>query len=152
MCQSLHTGQIVSQTLLLPQIMELSYKDYTEVISQLELLKQSGFDIEDFGNRSICIRAVPMILGTAGIQSFITDFSGCLQEMHALPTDEKKRDMLIKYACKKAVKAGDKLPESEIRDLIQCCLKNMAPTCPHGRPIIVALEKTEIDKRFKRII
>ena len=152
MCQSMQMQQTISQPLLLPQIMELSYKDYIDAINQLDLLRQSGFDIEDFGNRTICVRAVPMILGTANLQSFISDFSECLQEMRAIPSEEKKRDMLIKFACKKAVKAGDRLPESDIYELVQKCIKNAAPTCPHGRPIIVALDKAEIDKRFRRII
>ncbi len=75
-----------------------------------------------------------------------------LGELRVLTTQQKRRDAILQMACKKAVKGGDRLSMEEIRPLLADMLAtNAPPTCPHGRPLVVALTRSEIEKRFRRI-
>ena len=75
-----------------------------------------------------------------------------LQGERAGVTIEKRRSAILQIACKKAVKGGDRLSEDEIRHLVAKMIDDkVTPTCPHGRPLVVALSHQELDKRFKRI-
>ena len=61
-------------------------------------------------------------------------------------------DALAQWACKSAIKAGDKLTEEQIRSLLSQ-MKDVVPVqCPHGRPAIVAITRKDLDKLFKRIV
>ena len=64
---------------------------------------------------------------------------------------DRRRAEVIQTSCKRAVKAGDKLTDEEIRALVDEMLKTDAPpTCPHGRPVLKAFRKAEIERMFKR--
>ena len=64
-----------------------------------------------------------------------------------------KRGALITRACKSAIKAGERISETEIRALLDQYDKEGVPlTCPHGRPVIIAIPKSELEKRFSRIV
>ena len=62
------------------------------------------------------------------------------------------RDKIAQKACKSAIKAGDKLTDSEINYLISLLKGNLGLKCPHGRPVCIKITRTEIDKWFKRIV
>jgi DNA mismatch repair protein MutL len=92
-----------------------------------------------------------MILGEAQAKSFVTDVISEL-ETGKDPTFEKKRTTLLQTACKHAVKGGEALPEDQLRGLLDEMIeKKVTPTCPHGRPLVVAITHRELDKKFKRI-
>ena len=75
-----------------------------------------------------------------------------LGELRVLSTQQKRRDAILQMACKKAIKGGDRLTMEEIKPLLQDMLaSNAPPTCPHGRPLIITLSRSEIEKRFRRI-
>ena len=61
-------------------------------------------------------------------------------------------EKLAQKACKSAIKSGDKLREQEITLLTEKLRKNLGLKCPHGRPVVVKITRTEIDKWFKRIL
>ena len=68
------------------------------------------------------------------------------------PTFEKRRTALLQSACKHAVKGGEALTEDELRSLLDTMIeKKVTPTCPHGRPLVVAITHNELDRKFKRI-
>ncbi len=142
-----------SQQLLTPQVVQLTHREHAAIMTSLDDLRASGFDIEDFGDRSIQVRAVPMILGVPQLKPFFGDLADSLNEYRTMPTEQKRRDVLVKLACRKAVKAGDMLPRAEIEALIRQMRETGAPpTCPHGRPLVVRIDKSELDKRFRRIV
>ena len=92
-----------------------------------------------------------MILGEAQAKNFVTDVISEL-ETGKDPTFEKKRTTLLQTACKHAVKGGETLPEDQLRGLLDEMIgKKVTPTCPHGRPLVVAITHRELDKKFKRI-
>ena len=69
-----------------------------------------------------------------------------------LSTQQKRRDAILQMACKKAIKGGDRLSMEEIEPLLADMLTTGAPpTCPHGRPLVVTLTRSELEKRFRRI-
>lgn len=144
---------VASQQLLIPQIVQLTHREHSALMESLNSLLASGFDVEDYGDRSIQVRAVPMILGVPQIKGFFGELADSLTEYRSMPTEQKRRDVLVKLACRKAVKAGDLLTVESIEALIDEMLKTGAPpTCPHGRPLVVRLDKAELDKRFRRIV
>ena len=141
-----------SQQLLVAQVVQLTHREHAALMESHEALSAMGFDIEDFGGRSIQVRAVPMVLGTPQIKPFFGELADCIMEYKALPTMETRRDMLVKLSCRKAVKAGDALPLEAIRGLMEeMRATGVPPTCPHGRPIVIRIDKPELDKRFRRI-
>ncbi|MDL2318391.1 DNA mismatch repair endonuclease MutL [Eubacteriales bacterium OttesenSCG-928-A19] len=142
----------LSQQLLVPQVIQLTHREHTALMESLEDLRAAGFDVEDFGDRSIQVRAVPMVLGVPQMKDFFGELADRLGEYRALPTQEKRRDVLVKLACRKAVKAGDPLPLESVEAFIEEMRSTGAPpTCPHGRPLVVAINRAELDKRFRRI-
>ena len=75
-----------------------------------------------------------------------------LGELRVLSTQQKRRDAILQMACKKAVKGGDRLTMEEIEPLLAQMMASQAPpTCPHGRPLVVTLTRSELEKRFRRI-
>ena len=65
---------------------------------------------------------------------------------------EKKRAEILQTACKHAIKGGEALTEDQLRSILDEMLeKKVTPTCPHGRPLVVAITHRELDRKFKRI-
>ena len=141
-----------SQLLMVAQVVHVTPQDAVKIEAYREDIQAAGFDIEPFGDDAYQIRAVPNVLGVPQTKSAFLDMVDRLGELRVLSTVQKRRDAILQMACKKAVKGGDKLTMEEIKPLLVDMLRtNAPPTCPHGRPLVVVLERTEIEKRFKRI-
>lgn len=141
-----------SQLLMVAQVVHVTPQDAVKIETYREDIQAAGFDIEPFGDDAYQIRAVPNVLGVPQTKSAFLDMVDRLGELRVLSTAQKRRDAILQMACKKAVKGGDKLTMEEIKPLLVDMLRtNAPPTCPHGRPLVVVLERTEIEKRFKRI-
>ena len=141
---------VVSQKLVEAKVLELSNEDYILLSDNMDLFIKLGFHMEDFGINAVIIREVPMILGKPQDFSFIYEI---LDEMRS---DDKItghfEDTIVKRACKKAIKAKDKLDHHEIKQLVEELHTLVPPlTCPHGRPIILTMGQYDIEKHFKRI-
>ena len=141
-----------SQLLMVAQVVHVTPQDAVKIETYREDIRAAGFDIEPFGDDAYQIRAVPNVLGIPQTKSAFLDMVDRLGELRVLSTAQKRRDAILQMACKKAVKGGDKLTMEEIKPLLADMLRtNAPPTCPHGRPLVVVLERTEIEKRFRRI-
>ena len=141
-----------SQMLMVAQVVHVMPQDAVKIETYREDIRAAGFDIEPFGDDAYQIRAVPNVLGVPQTKSAFLDMVDRLGELRVLSTAQKRRDAILQMACKKAVKGGDKLTMEEIKPLLADMLRtNAPPTCPHGRPLVVVLERTEIEKRFRRI-
>ena len=141
-----------SQLLMVAQVVHVTPQDAVKIEAYREDIQAAGFDIEPFGDDAYQIRAVPNVLGVPQTKSAFLDMVDRLGELRVLSTAQKRRDAILQMACKKAVKGGDKLTMEEIKPLLVDMFRtNAPPTCPHGRPLVVVLERTEIEKRFKRI-
>ena len=141
-----------SQMLMIAQVVHVTPQDAAKIETYSEEIKAAGFDIEPFGDHTYQIRAVPNVLGMPQSRSAFLDMVDHLGELRVLSTQQKRRDAILQMACKKAVKGGDKLTMEEIKPLLADMLaSNAPPTCPHGRPLVITLSRSEIEKRFRRI-
>ena len=144
-------GQKMGQELLIPMVISVTGKEQALIEENRELLESIGLSIESFGTHEAAVRTVPMILGEAERESFIREVLDELEKSH-FPAFEKKRSDLLQAACKHAVKGGESLAEEQLRSILDEMMeKKVTPTCPHGRPLVVAITHRELDKKFKRI-
>ena len=143
---------IAVQPLLTPQIIELSSKESEIIENLLEDIRKIGFDIEEFGDNTFKINSVPIVFPAFNGVKFINSL---LEEKYTLKSINLKdalHNEIAKKACKSAIKAGQKLKDIEIQDLITKIEENKPIQCPHGRPTIIKFSKKDIDKLFKRIV
>jgi len=141
-----------SQMLMVAQVVHVTPQDRTKIETYAEEIRLAGFDIEPFGDDAYQIRAVPNVLGVPQSRAAFLEMVDRLGELRVLSTQQKRRDAILQMACKKAIKGGDRLTMEEIEPLIADMMaSNAPPTCPHGRPLIVVLGKSELEKRFRRI-
>ena len=141
----------MSQRLLLPITVELTDEELEVVESHRDLLTQLGFEVEGFGGRSVIISATP-----APHRRF--DAMKCFQEMVADLArgrfggwSNQLERFAATYSCRAAVKAGQRLDESEMRELLLRLFETeLPPHDVHGRATIVQLPKEELERRFGR--
>jgi DNA mismatch repair protein MutL len=145
-------AEVLSQILLTPLVIELKHEDYAYYIENEEVFRNSGFDIIEFGENTISIREVPIILGKPDIKYLFNDILDNLKNMGTGETAEIKYNKIASLACKAAVKANNQLSELEMSKLISDLRHIEQPfTCPHGRPTIIKMTLNELEKKFKRI-
>jgi len=139
------------EQVLTPQVLTLSWEDYSFVEDNLKRFEENGFELELLGDRQIAVRTVP--LGKAGKQSEV--FSQILTDLkREVPSKSEIWYQLIQTtACKAAVRAGDKLTQQEAMKLIESLSKLEDPYhCAHGRPTFFTVYKKDYEKNFKRIV
>ena len=144
---------IQSQYVSPPLIVSLSLEEENLLKANKKYFRDFGFEIEPFGGREYSISAVPSsLLGMTEEELF-------LEMLDHLTADGSKdafeifASRLATMACKAAVKGNHSMPPQEADKLIDELLTLENPyNCPHGRPTIIAMSKTEIEKKFKRIV
>lgn len=140
------------QLLVTPISLSLSARESAIVRQRLDQLRQSGFDVEEFGRDTFILRGVPPSLKPSEAESTLRDIIAELVDLSvARHLIVRPDQVLITVACKMALKAGKKLSEKEMTQLIDDLLKCENPfVCPHGRPIMVSLSSWELDRKFRR--
>ncbi len=144
------TAPAVEQVLT-PQIITLSWEDYSFVEDNIERFKENGFELELLGDRQVAVRTVP--LGKAGKQSEV--FSAILVDLkREVPSKSEIWYQLIQTtACKAAIRAGDRITQQEAMRLIEELSMCEDPYhCAHGRPTFFTVAKKDYEKNFKRIV
>lgn len=135
-----------SQVLLVPQMVRLSASEIVAVEELMPVLEASGFDISIFDANNIAIRAIPVLFGEEAspkelLLEAIDEWDGVRKQVSL----DRMYRRISQMACKHAIKGGDKLSETEIRQFMTECLEsNSMPTCPHGRPIVIEVPKTTL--------
>ena len=141
-----------TQTLLSPEVVEITNSEFELVMENLALLSKLGFIVEEFGQNSVIIRGVPILFGKPQVKGFFLEIVDSLKS-NIKSSYDMKLDKIIKISCTNAVKSGDRMKNIEIKSLIEQLNKTKNPfTCPHGRPTVIAISKKDIEKEFKRII
>ena len=146
------TGNVVSQPMLVPFIYNGNAQEFAFLERNFSVLREIGFDIEAFGDTSVRVSAVPSELMEIDLVGFFGDVLSSMESLRAIKLADILKDKLATAACKAAVKGGELLTEQEVRTLIERMNGDLAMKCPHGRPAVVTLKKTEIEKLFKRIV
>lgn len=144
--------KVVSQILLAPVVKELMPEDFICFVENKDIFKSAGFNIEVFGDNTISIREVPIILGKPDIKSFFMEILDNLKDLGSGKAADVKYNAIATMACRAAVKAHDELSEEEMKYLLNDLRYIDEPfTCPHGRPTIIKFTLGELEKKFKRI-
>lgn len=139
------------QALLTAVTVPLTREEYNAVISNTEKLSKAGFEVEDFGNSSVRVSAVPAALTKEDIPSVISELAGDLLKGKA-PDAERLDDMYHTVACKAAIKAGSRTSPLEMQKLAERVLySDDIMYCPHGRPVAFEIKRRELEKQFGRI-
>ena len=140
-----------SQQLLMPQNVRLSREEFDAVVSNLELMEKAGFELEDFGNSTILVRAVPAMLHGEDITDMLVEAAQGLITK-GIPESERLDRIYHTVACKAAIKGGNITTKTELESLAKKILAdNNVMYCPHGRPVAFQLTKKELEKQFGRI-
>ncbi len=151
--KKLEQGPIQTQTLLKPIILEFPLHDSQILESKLEIMKNFGFEIELFGKNTYQITKLPIILGKVikkeEIQLVIDELLEKIDpKSKKIPSREELAQL---YGCKAAVKSGDKLTQSQMRDIYQKLQATNNPyVCAHNRPTIITFSKSELERKFHR--
>ncbi len=140
-----------SQLLLAPKRVALGKEDYTIIIESVELLKKAGFEVEDFGDGAVIIRAVPSALIDEDVEALILEAAASLSSKRDVEIERLER-LYETMSCRAAVKAGNISTPKELEILAKAILADKdIMYCPHGRPVAIELKKREIEKQFGRI-
>jgi DNA mismatch repair protein MutL len=145
-------GKIHAQTMLIPETVELGPKDALCVRKNLEVLKQMGFGIAEFGGDAFVVDALPAYFTDSSAHSMLPEIAHGLEQAGARGAKGRWREESIaQSACKAAVKARDKLSLDEIERLVVDLAGTEMPyTCPHGRPTLIFTSFKELNKKFGR--
>ena len=143
-----YNRRLESQQLLIPQKIEVTAVEKSIISENQEIFNEFGFDIDQFSDNEILLRAVPAF-------DFREDVKNVLQKLlEDLKNENEIKDLreniIISMSCKGAVKAGQRLDMGEMRNMVRRLHEVGKYTCPHGRPIIVKLTKNDLDKMFGR--
>lgn len=139
------------QMLLIPDLVELTQKEKTLVMENIQMFEKAGFILEEFGETTIKISGVPNIGYDIDFSSMFKDMIDEILGVIKTENSEKEHRFLATLACKAAVKGNMKLDEKEQIELIDKMVKLENPfTCPHGRPTAIEMTKYEIERRFLR--
>ena len=111
-----------------------------------------GFDLQESGENTFQVSAVPIDIQNVNLSAFFNDILGDVSGFRGIKLAKLLKDKLAMSACKAAVKGGMDLSQGEIDKLFELMDGNMGLKCPHGRPVVTKITKTELEKMFKRIV
>ncbi len=136
-----------------PIILSLSMQEENLLKLNLEYLDHLGFEIEPFGGQEYAVYSIPTALPTINKKELLIELIDQLSEDTKGASSQTVLDKIASMSCKAAVKGNNKLSYQEAEELIDQLLELENPyNCPHGRPVIIAMSKYELEKKFKRIV
>lgn len=143
---------VLSQHLLPPKVLHLSGVEHITVMQNLNLFQQAGFELEDFGDDSIVLRAMPDDIMGVDPELLFQELLGVLVDNIGTLSIDFFVEKLSGMACKAAIKGNTTISDKEADALIDEMLSLDNPyNCPHGRPTMIAISQYELERKFKRI-
>ena len=152
MKQAMAEGHVVSQSLLIPEIVDLEREEVTRLMARADDLTAMGLGLEAFGPTSVLVRHIPSLLGDCDISGLVRDLVDDLTEHgELLALKERMAEICGDHACRHSVRSGRRLTGDEMNAL----LRQMEATphsgqCNHGRPTYVELKLKDIERLFGR--
>ena len=148
--QDMANHVLVTVPLLIPEYVTVSPATIASIESVLPTLKQLGFDIGVFGTNQLVIREVPQLLAQGSLANWFTTWEGDLNDIITLHESEIIKHWQMK-ACKAAIKSGQRLRDADVDALITNVITSPNQyTCPHGRPLYIRIQESELDRMFLR--
>lgn len=143
---------VETQMLLAPVVVNLTKDEFIAISENVELIKKCGFELEEFGESQIIVRAIPSLVDGDSVKDLMLEIAQKLLE-HKTDILPDKIDWIYHSAsCRRAVKAGDYTSRQEQEMFVKKLLS--MPNirfCPHGRPVFIKMSKYDIEKQFGRV-
>jgi len=147
-------GELESQRFLLPEVVSVSEAQSAALRDSIGALRALGVEAEDAGPGAVALTAYPTFLIEKGVppSNFIGDLlDKAADEGFAAGNEEALHEVLDMMACKAAVKAGDRMSDAELNELLLMREEiERSSSCPHGRPTSVRLTVRELERQFGR--
>ncbi len=142
-----------SQALLIPETVDMSYREAAELEKVLDALTAAGLEIEHFGQNSFVIKAVPAVLSATAAAPMVREIAEKLVESGFAPGMETRTDACLHImACHGSIRANQRLSREQMTALlVQLDACDNPWHCPHGRPTSVNWNLRDLEKAFKRI-
>ena len=151
--ESLTSGRLESQQLLMPIVVELSPAQRQALAANRATLERFGLEIEEFGGDSLRLCAVPAVLEPAECEAAIRALADDLEGLdRGSRVEDGLRRVAATMACHAAVKANYPLTMEKMRYILDELRRTAySSVCPHGRPVVLRITRREIEKNFQRI-
>lgn len=152
MIEKLNSNHIDTQELLIPYEHTLNSQEIDYICNMSDRLNILGFDVRQTGPNQVSISSVPVILSDINLKGFIENLLHDMNNKRPKINSELDR-MLMQKACKSAVKSGMVLNSTQINQLLKDLdINRPVLLCPHGRPIVTVIKRSQLEKWFKRIV
>jgi len=149
--REIRAGQVVSQPLLVPALVEVSRAEAELLLGNGEVFRSLGVDLEAFGETTVAVRAVPARLTRLQPEALVRDLLQLAASPASATPDRLQEETLHTMACRAAVRAGDRLDGEALRDLLRRgAVLPQDRTCAHGRPVRVFLSLADLERAFDR--
>lgn len=142
-----YSSEVSSQQLLVPIRILVDPRERELVFENIESFGKFGFEIDEFGDNEILIRAVPIMNFKDSIENI---FREILMNLRENKSKDIRENIIISMSCRGAVKANEKLTQDEMEIMVEKLHEIGEYTCPHGRPIIIKITMNDLEKLFKR--
>lgn len=149
--EQMNNRAVVQQPMLFPYEISVNVFEKEFIHEHIDEIRAIGFDIEESGGK-ILITAIPLDLQHIDLEAFFSEILGDIGGYRSIRLSDILKDKLASAACKAAVKGGMVLTKEEIDALFALMDGDMGLKCPHGRPVVVKMSRTELEKMFKRIV
>jgi len=152
LCRRIRKNKLQSQRLLIPESFEVTVSGAEALKTNAELTDKLGIELVPFGPRTMAVQAFPTMLSSVQPLDFVQDLIDLLDRKDAgLDAERLLDEVLNMAACKAAIKAGQKLTDGEIEQLLSDRQNaESASRCPHGRPTTIKFSISDLEKQFKR--
>lgn len=151
--KSFREKTVDSQYLNPPLIVTLNLQEENILKENQKYFSRFGFEIEEFGGKEYRISAVPATLYGFSEEALFLEMLDQLSGSREKDALDIFASRLATMACKAAVKGNHAMSAKEAEKLIDELLTLDNPYhCPHGRPTIISMTRTELEKKFKRIV
>lgn len=142
-----------SQRLLVPREVQLTPSEMAVYEADPSVFTELGFGLTRTGATTLLLSEVPLLNGQMLNENYLSNVISLLAAHQKNPKDALLKERLMQAACKHAIKGGEPVTREEIASLLEQFLNGEIPlTCPHGRPVVVRITKTELEKMFRRIV
>jgi DNA mismatch repair protein MutL len=143
-------GSLEVQSLLIPEVLEMNPRDFNLLIASGDLLRQAGVEVEAFGENTAVVKSVPALIGQADVKALVREILDGITDS-GIAQDEMRDRILIRMACRGAIKAHQALTTDEVKRLCRDLDSiPFASNCPHGRPVFIELPAQVIERMFRR--
>jgi len=148
----LSNNKVATQMMLIPEVVELSFKEKACILENLKEFEKLGLVVEEFGQQAVIVREIPALISDTDIKKLIQDLAGEIKEWgNSFSLTEKLHRICATIACHGSVRAGRSLNIDEMNRLLRDMEKTEhSGQCNHGRPTYIEFKLSDIEKLFER--